>query len=68
MPNGGRYWRYNYRFRGKYNTLALGLRPDGSLPEARRRHQAARSMLASGIDPSARKRLLGNSAFAIPGC
>jgi hypothetical protein len=24
-PNGGRYWRYNYRFNGKYKTLALGI-------------------------------------------
>jgi hypothetical protein len=63
MPNGGRYWRYNYRFRGKYNTLALGIKPDVSLKEARARHQVARSMLANGIDPSARKRVLGKYAF-----
>jgi transposase-like protein len=65
MPNGGRYWRYNYRFCGRYNTLALGTRPDVSLEEARARHQAARSMLANGIDPSAHKRALGKRAFAI---
>jgi hypothetical protein len=65
-PNGGRYWRYNYRFRGKYNTLALGVRPDVSLEEARARHQAARSMLTSGIDPLAHKRALGKRAFATP--
>ena len=66
MPNGGRYWRYNYRFRGKYNTLALGIKPDVSLEEARARHQSARSMLARGIDPSAHKRTLGKRAFATP--
>jgi len=27
-PNGGRYWRYNYRFGGKQKTLALGVFPD----------------------------------------
>jgi transposase-like protein len=64
MPNGGRYWRYNYRFCGKYNTLALGIWPDVSLDEARARHQAARSVLAKGIDPSVNKRALGKRAFA----
>ena len=63
MPNGSQYWRYNYRFRGKYNTLALGLRPDVSLEEARARHQVARSMLANGIDPSARKRAVGEEGL-----
>lgn len=24
MPNGGRYWRFDYRFLGKRKTLALG--------------------------------------------
>lgn len=31
-PNGGRYWRYNYRFNGKQKTLALGVYPDVTLP------------------------------------
>ncbi len=66
MPNGGRYWRYNYRFCGKYNTLALGIRPDVSLEEARARHQSVRSMLASGLDPSVHKRAVGKGAFANP--
>jgi hypothetical protein len=29
MPNGSRYWRYNYRFGGKHKTLALGQRDRG---------------------------------------
>jgi putative transposase len=66
VPNGSRYWRYNYRFCGKYNTLALGIEPDVSLEEAKSRHQVARSLLAMGIDPSARKRALGKYAFATP--
>lgn len=28
MPNGGKYWRFNYRFKGKHKTLALGVYPD----------------------------------------
>jgi hypothetical protein len=64
MPNGSRYWRYNYRFGGKHKTLALGIHPDVSLNKARARHQVARSLLADGIDPSARKRVKGKYAFA----
>jgi hypothetical protein len=33
-PNGGRYWRYSYRFNGKQKTVALGIYPDGSLAKA----------------------------------
>jgi transposase-like protein len=56
MPNGGRYWRYNYRFEGKHKTLALGVHPDISLDKARARHQIARTLLADGVDPSTQKR------------
>jgi len=64
MPNGSRYWRYNYRFRGKHKTLALGVHPDISLDKARARHQAARTLLADGVDPSTmRNRDLGKSAL-----
>jgi transposase-like protein len=66
MPNGGRYWRWNYRFDGKLKTLAIGVHPDISLAKARARHQVARTLLADGIDPSARKRVLGKHAFVKP--
>jgi hypothetical protein len=62
-PNGGRYWRWNYRFDGKLKTLALGVHPDVSLAKARARHQLARSLLADGVDPSAHKRELGKRIF-----
>jgi len=57
-PNGGRYWRYNYRFSGKQKTLALGIYPDVSLDKERARHQEARRQLAGGIDPSLKRRQL----------
>ena len=57
-PNGGQYWRYNYRFNGKQKTLALGIYPDVPLNKARARHQAARFLLASGVDPSLQRRAL----------
>lgn len=54
-PNGGKYWRYAYRFGGKQKTLALGTYPDIALAKARERHQDARTQIAEGIDPSAHK-------------
>ena len=54
--NGGRYWRYDYRFAGKRKTLALGTYPDIKLADARNLHQAAREWLARGHDPSSIKK------------
>jgi len=56
--NGGKYWRYDYRFQEKRKTLAIGVYPDISLKQARELHQAARQQLANGIDPSAFKQSL----------
>ena len=50
-PDGSRYWRLDYRFDGKRKTLALGVYPDVTLAEARRRRRAARALLAEGQDP-----------------
>ena len=60
-PNGDRYWRYNHRFAGKQNTLALGVFPDVSLARAagapsdgeaatRRRHRSVRREAIIGRD------------------
>lgn len=53
-PNGGRWWRWDYRrpFTGKRNTLSLGTYPDTGLAEARERLAAARKLLASDVDPA----------------
>jgi len=51
-PTGGRWWRFAYRFGGKRKLLSLGVLKDVPLPEARDRRDAARKLLASGIDPS----------------
>jgi hypothetical protein len=56
-----------YQAKGK--TLALGVYPDFSLEKARSRHQEARCLVASGIDPSARKQELATTARLHPkGC
>lgn len=51
----GKYWRYKYRLDGKEKTLSIGGYPDISLKEARTRHEAARELLARGVDPSSHK-------------
>lgn len=52
QPNGGKWWRYEYRFGGKRKLLALGVYPDISLADVRERHSQARKVLATGNDPS----------------
>lgn len=66
VPTGGRYWRYNYRFNGQQKTLALGTYSDVSLKKARARHQAARRVLAAGVDPSLQRRALRQRSTALP--
>ena len=56
QPNGGKWWRYRYRFAGKQKLLALGTYPDVSLAEARDRHAEARKTLSANIDPNEAKK------------
>jgi integrase len=55
-PDGGRYWRMDYRHAGKRKTLALGVYPEVSLFDARLRREDARQLLANGADPGAVRR------------
>ena len=55
-PTGGRLFRLKYRVGGKEKLLALGAYPDVSLKQARERRDAARRLLADGVDPGAKKR------------
>jgi integrase len=55
-PNGGKFWRYKYRFAGKEKALALGAYPTLSLAEARDLHLQARKALTLGNDPADAKR------------
>jgi integrase len=64
-PNGARRWRFSYRFPGLdkdgqpkllQKSLALGSFPEVGLKEARAGRDAARKLLAAGIDPSQHKR------------
>ena len=51
QPSGSKYWRLAYRFEGKQKILAFGVYPDVSLVQARENRDAARKLLATGIDP-----------------
>lgn len=61
-PGGGRYWRLQYRFDGKWKSLALGIYPDVSLAKARQKRDHARELLAEGVDPIAHRNQLAAEA------
>ncbi len=68
-PAGGKHWRLKYRYGGKEKRLALGSYPTIPLAEAREGSEAARKLLASGVDPSVAKRpvILFVSPDVVPG-
>ena len=48
---GGKWWRLKYNFNNKEKLLSLGVYPDVGLKAARERRDAARKLMADGIDP-----------------
>jgi len=56
-PNGGKYFRLDYRFVGKRKTLSLGVYPDTSLKQAREKRDTAKKQIADGIDPSITRKI-----------
>ena len=66
-PEGYRYWRFNYRFGGKFRTLAFGVFPDVSLADARAKRESARRLIAAGEDPAERRKQDERDARAISG-
>ena len=55
-PNGGKYWHLAYRYNEKQKLLSLGVYPEVSLKDARKKRDAARKLLAQNIDPSEAKK------------
>jgi integrase len=49
--NGSKYWRMKYRYAGKEKLLALGVYPDVTLKQARKKREDARRKLDESIDP-----------------
>ena len=62
-PAGGKLWRLKYRRPGtrKENLLSLGSYPDVSLKRARQKRDDARTLLADGIDPAAKRKAEANA-------
>jgi integrase len=52
---GAKWWRLKYRFGGKERRLGLGVYPEVSLAEARKRRDSARALLRDGKDPGAER-------------
>jgi hypothetical protein len=60
-PNGGKYWRFKYRFGGKEKKLAFGVHPEVSLAEAREKRDQARKLLTNDVDPGLVKQAAKNA-------
>lgn len=56
QPSGAKWWRLKYRFEGKEKSISLGTYPDVSLKQARTNRDNARQLIATGIDPSAKRK------------
>jgi integrase len=63
-PSGGKWWRFRYRFGGKYKTLSLGVYPDVPLARAREKRDEARKLLADGNDPGEHRKLEKDAKIA----
>ena len=55
--NGGKYFRYNYRFNNKRLTLSLGVYPATSLKGARDKRDTAIKQIAGGISPGITRKI-----------
>lgn len=55
-PDGKRWWRFDYTYARKRQTLSLGVYPDVTLARARQRADEIRQQLLDGIDPSAARK------------
>lgn len=53
---GKKGWRLKYRHNGKEKLISLGVYPDVSLQEARRKREELKKQIAKGIDPSAERK------------
>lgn len=65
-PNGGKWWRFKYRYLNKEKLLSLGTYPEVSLSEARLRRDEARKLLSQKppVDPSEVKKAQKQSIYS----
>jgi len=61
--NGGKWWRFDYRFDGNRKTLSMGTYPEVSLKLARQKREEAREQIKKHIDPAVVRKIekAGNS-------
>ncbi|MDX1803477.1 MAG: integrase arm-type DNA-binding domain-containing protein [Alcanivorax sp.] len=52
--DGGRTWKFSYRFDGRNKVITLGPFPEVSLNSARQLRDEARELIADGVDPLSR--------------
>ena len=64
-PKGGKWWRIKYRFGGKEKRLSLGVYPDVSLKDARKRRDEARKLLANDVDPGEYRKAAKANSFEL---
>jgi integrase len=57
LPNGTKLWRLKYHYAGKEKSLSIGHYPAVSLATAREKREDAKRQIASGLDPSVKKKL-----------
>ena len=57
-PEGGKRWRFRYRFQGKAKMVSLGTYPSVSLKEARGKAIDAKKKVEQGIDPAIKKNIV----------
>lgn len=55
-PNGGKWWRFKYRFGGKEKLISFGTYPQVSLKDAREDRDNAKKLLRNHIDPAAERK------------
>jgi integrase len=55
-PTGSKLWNIAYRFGGKQLKLSLGAYPAVGLKDAREQREAAKRLLAAGVDPGQQKK------------
>jgi len=60
--NGSKLWRLKYRYEGREKRISFGSYPDTLGTLARQKRDEARKQLAAGIDPSAARKAIKDSA------
>jgi len=56
VPTGSKLWKIAYRYGGKQLKLSLGAYPAVGLKDAREQREAAKRLLAAGVDPGQQKK------------